>query len=190
MSKVKWVLFFFVCSFITFGQNLSEKQIENKQIENLASLAKVWGFLKYYHPNVAKGNFNWDEQLIKIIPKVEKAQNKEELSKIYAEWISDLGTIKECKSCKSVSGKEYFDKNFDLSWTQNSDVFTNELSQKLKYIEENRAQGSNFYVTATSRDNIEIKNEIQYPNFQYPDKNYRLLSLFRYWNTVEYFFPY
>lgn len=190
MSKIHWVLILCVYSFVTFGQNQSDKGIEKKQTENLASLAKVWGFLKYYHPNVAKGNFNWDEQLIQIIPKVEQAQNKDELSKIYLEWISSLGIIKECSSCKSVSKKEYFDKNFDLSWTQNATVFKTELSQKLKYIEENRFQGSNFYVKAAAMDNIEVQNEIQYPDFEYPDKNYRLLSLFRYWNTVEYFFPY
>ncbi|PBJ12764.1 S41 family peptidase [Flavobacterium sp. ACN6] len=190
MSKLKWVLVFCACSFMTFGKNHSYKRIENLQIENLASLAKVWGFLKYYHPNVSKGNFNWDEQLIQIIPKVEQAHNKEELSNIYLEWIYSLGSIKECKSCKDVPKAVSFDKNFNLSWTQNSKIFTNELSQKLKYIEENRFQGSNFYVAASPQGNIVIKNEIEYPDFEYPNSNYRLLSLFRYWNTVEYFFPY
>lgn len=190
MGKVNWVLVLCICSFMTFGQNNAVAKTEEKRIENLASLAKVWGFLKYYHPNVAKGNFNWDEQLIQMIPKVEQAQNKEDLSKIYLEWISGLGIVKECKSCKEVLKKESFDKNFDLSWINNSNFFTAELSQKLKYIEDNRFQGSNFYVTTTSGGNIEVRNETQYPDFEYPDKNHRLISLFRYWNTVEYFFPY
>lgn len=186
MDKIKWVLVFYICSFLGFSQH----QLDSKQIENLTSLAKVWGFLKYYHPNVAKGDFNWDEQLIQIIPKVEKAKNKEELSGIYLEWISSLGVVKECKSCKSISKKQYFDKNFDLSWINNSGVFTTVLSQKLKYIEENRFQGENYYVTAFSGGNIKVRNEINYDDFEYPDQNHRLLSFFRYWNTIEYFFPY
>ena len=31
---------------------------------------------------------------------------------------------------------------------------------------------------------------IKYENFEFPEENYRLLSLFRYWNIVEYFYPY
>jgi carboxyl-terminal processing protease len=190
MGKLKWVLVFCIWCFVTFGQNHSVAKVDDKKSENLVSLAKVWGFLKYYHPNVAKGNFNWDEQLIQMIPKVEQAQNKEDLSRVYLEWISALGVVKECKSCKQTSKEKSFDKNFDLSWTQNAAIFTNELSQKLKYIEENRFQGSNFYVTTGSGDNIKVRNEISYNDFEYPDEDHRLLSLFRYWNTVEYFFPY
>lgn len=190
MIKEKLVLVFCIWSFLSFAKNSTVVTTELNKTENLASLAKIWGFLKYYHPNVAKGTFNWDDQLIQMIPKVEQAQSREELSKVYLEWISTLGVVKECKSCQSASKKESFDKNFDLSWIQNSNVFTNQLSQKLKYIEENRFRGSNFYVTSTSNDNILIRNESKYPDFEYPDKSYRLLSLFRYWNTVEYFFPY
>lgn len=190
MIKEKLVLVFCICSFLSFAKNSTVVTTELNKTENLASLAKIWGFLKYYHPNVAKGTFNWDDQLIQMIPKVEQAQSGEELSKVYLEWISTLGAVKECKSCQSASKKESFDKNFDLSWIQNSNVFTNQLSQKLKFIEENRFRGSNFYVTSTSNDNILIRNETKYPDFEYPDKSYRLLSLFRYWNTVEYFFPY
>ena len=190
MGRLKWVLVFCICGFVTFGQNHSVTKVDDKKSENLASLAKVWGFLKYYHPNVAKGNFNWDEQLIQMIPKVEQAQNKDDLSRIYLEWIAALGVVKECKSCKETSKERSFDKNFDLSWINNSIIFTNELSHKLKYIEENRFRGENYYVTKSSVGNIKVRNEINYTDFDYPDQNHRLLSLFRYWNTVEYFFPY
>ncbi|MBF4487928.1 S41 family peptidase [Flavobacterium sp. CSZ] len=190
MGRLKWVLVFCICGFVTFGQNHSVTKVDDKKSENLASLAKVWGFLKYYHPNVAKGNFNWDEQLIQMIPKVEQAQNKDDLSRIYLEWIAALGVVKECKSCKETSKEKSFDKNFDLSWINNSIIFTSELSHKLKYIEENRFRGENYYVTKSSVGNIKVRNEINYTDFDYPDQNHRLLSLFRYWNTVEYFFPY
>jgi carboxyl-terminal processing protease len=190
MSKVKWIMVFCVCGFLSFAQNNSVVKTDSRRVENLASLAKVWGFLKYYHPTVAKGDFNWDEQLLLMIPKVEGAQNKEDLSKIYLEWIAGLGTVKECKSCKEVSKKEYFDKNFDLSWLNDSTKFTTELSQKLKFIEVNRFQGKSKYVSKTSNGNIVQTNEPQYKDFEYPDGGHRLLSLFKYWNTVEYFFPY
>jgi hypothetical protein len=55
-------------------------------------------------------------------------KKQEELSKVYLDWIESLGVIKICKSCNDVSNKENFDKNFDLSWTQNTEIFTNELT--------------------------------------------------------------
>ena len=39
------------------------------QTEKLAATCKVWGFLKYYHPNVASGELNWDSQLLEKLPK-------------------------------------------------------------------------------------------------------------------------
>jgi carboxyl-terminal processing protease len=163
---------------------------ELNETEKLTSLCKIWGFLKYYHPNVADGKFNWDNQLLETLPKVENAKNIEELSTVYLNWIESLGIVKESKSFKTENVINVFDKNFNLSWTQNSATFSNKLSNKLKLIENNRHQGKKYYVSATSRGNIEIKNELVYENFEFPEKDYRLLSLFRYWNTIEYFFPY
>lgn len=189
--KTVGLLFILFCNlYLVHSQEGDFSKLDKDKIKNLSSLCKVWGFLKYYHPNVAKGNFNWDEQLLAVIPKVEQATSKEILSKIYLDWIESLGVVKICKSCNDVSNKEYFDKNFNLSWTQNTDTFTDELTKKLKYIESNRFQGNNYYVTATNQGNIEVKNEPKYENFEFPTVNYRLLSLFKYWNVIEYFYPY
>jgi carboxyl-terminal processing protease len=175
--------------FILIGSQFGFSQ-ELKEIEKLSSLCKTWGFLKYYHPNVSKGDYNWDEQLLIILPKVEQAKNREELSKVYLDWIESLGTVKVCKTCNELSDQKYFDKNFDLSWTQSTESFKDELTTKLEYIENNRFQGNSYYVTSTNIGNIEIKNEPKYDNFAFPNENYRLLSLFKFWNTVEYFYPY
>uniref|UniRef100_UPI003217FEA5 S41 family peptidase n=1 Tax=uncultured Draconibacterium sp. TaxID=1573823 RepID=UPI003217FEA5 len=159
--------------------------------EKLATASRVWGFLKYYHPEVARGNMDWDAQLINILPEIESAATKEELSAVYLTWIKSLGEVKKCRSCREKPESGYFTKNFDLGWTQNSKLFTPELSQQLKFIEENRNQKKNHYVTADRiSDYAVITNEKKYTNFEYPDRNYRLLALFNYWNVIEYFFPY
>jgi carboxyl-terminal processing protease len=197
MKKVFILGVMFFCLFVS-GQNIDSSVKFQTENQKLATLSKVWGFLKYYHPSVAKGNYNWDEQLISIILKIEKSNTKEEISQIYLDWIESLGIIKECKSCKEISKNEYIDKNFDLSWTQNTDLFTVELAKKLKHIEENRFQGKNHYVSRVSPKIVfmkslgivDITNEPKYENFEFPEENYRLLSLFRYWNIAEYFYPY
>ena len=181
---------------LLFGFHTIEAQTDTRpvvsanDIENLSSLCKIWGFLKYYHPNVAKGIYNWDKQLIEMLPKVKRAKNPQELSKIYLTWIESLEVIKPCDICVTDTKKEYFEKNSDLSWLDNKNLFSEELSKKLKYIQNNRFQGENYYITAKKSGSIELKNELKYDNFNFPDQNYRLLSLFRYWNVVEYFYPY
>lgn len=57
-------------------------------------------------------------------------------------------------------------------------------------IEENRFQGNHHYVSSGRVGNIEVKNEKEYKDFNWTDKNLRVLSLFKYWNVIEYFFPY
>lgn len=190
--KLKFIVFLVLFSGLQAGytQVGTDPELNTNEIKNISSLCKIWGFLKYYHPNVAKGSYNWDEQLLAVLPKVRKARDKDELSEIYLGWIESLGTIKVCNSCSNNGKKEYFDKNINLSWLENQDLFSDSLIKKLKYIENNRFQGENYYVTTKKGGNVELRNETIHDNFEYPDQNYRLLSLFRYWNVVEYFYPY
>ncbi len=190
LTHILLVLFVFNNSYLVKGQNIENSKPNENEIKKLSNLCKVWGFLKYYHPNVAKGNFNWDEHLLTILPKIENSKNSQEISKIYIDWIDSLGDIRECKTCKNSNSIELFNNNFNLSWTQDSNLFSDELTRKLKYIENNRFQGKSYYISTTSNGNIVIENEPEYKDFEYPSRNFRLLSLFKYWNTIEYFYPY
>jgi len=161
------------------------------ETDKLVTTGKIWGFLKYYHPEVGKGKIDWDNQLFEILPKVKNAENKKELSIVYLEWINSLGEVNKCQTCNTKNKIEYFYKNFNLNWTQDLTLFTKELITKLKFIERNRFQGNNHYVsTFEDAGNVKIQNEPEYPFFSWENKQLRLLSLFRYWNYIEYFFPY
>lgn len=173
---------------ISIFQNSIIAQHKLTETEKLASLGKMYGFLKYYHPEVGQGKFNWDKEFIKYLPKVQSATDKESLSTIYINWIDSLGKIENCKKCDSK--ENYFDKNFDLSWTQDATIFNSLLALKLKYIEKNRIQGKNFYASNEPVGKIKIINEPVYADFEYPNEEYRLLGLFKYWNIIEYFYPY
>ncbi|MHC0444172.1 S41 family peptidase [Flavobacterium sp. 3-218] len=182
MKKIT-LFFFIVFSQILFSQN------KITETEKLAATCKVWGFLKYYHPKVASGELNWDTQLLEKLPLIEKAQTQKEFSLILENWIDDLGPVKEIAPIAVPKDIEHFDKNFDLSWF-NGKLFSKKLSKKLKFIEENRYQGEQFYVyTVPLSGNIGMQNEsLAHPDFT--DKNSKLRMVFMFWNLVEYFFPY
>jgi C-terminal processing protease CtpA/Prc len=155
----------------------------------LVSTAKIWGFLKYYHPHVAKGAYDWDKKLIDLFPKLETANTKEELSNVYLDWINKLGEVIPCKSCNNKSKHEYFNKNFDLTWLSSNELFTKKLSNTLLYIENNRLLKNHHYVKYGPVGEANPINENLYEDIGFPNDNYKLLGLFRYWNFIEYFYP-
>ncbi|WP_428070001.1 S41 family peptidase [Chryseobacterium gambrini] len=163
------------------AQTLSENQ-------KLESLCKVWGFLKYYHPNVSKGQFNWDQQLFKKIDELENINNKDQLNELYSNWIESLGKIEDCKNCVNDNDKVYFLKNFDLGWMNDQRIFSENVREKLKFIENNRNISENFYFGLNGRK-VYFRNENSYGS-KFTSKQITLLEFFRYWNYAEYFFAY
>ncbi|MBO9691790.1 S41 family peptidase [Chryseobacterium sp.] len=175
------LLFLLLLSLKFSAQTVTETQ-------KLESLCRIWGFLKYYHPYVAKGNLNWDKQLFQKIDDLENIDNKEALNHFYSDWIKSLGEVSLCRDCPIKENKVYFLKNFDMSWMDNRLIFSNELSQQLHYIENNRNLSDNHYLGKSGRK-IYFKNEESYGS-GFTSRKVSLLELFRYWNYVEYFFPY
>ncbi|MCQ4139035.1 S41 family peptidase [Chryseobacterium sp. EO14] len=163
------------------AQTLSENQ-------KLESLCKVWGFLKYYHPNVSKGQFNWDQQLFQKIDELENINNKDQLNELYSNWIESLGKIEDCKNCVNDNDKVYFLKNFDLGWMDDQRIFSENVREKLKFIENNRNTGENYYFGLNGRK-VYFRNENSYGS-KFTSKQITLLEFFRYWNYAEYFFAY
>lgn len=163
------------------AQTLSETQ-------KLESLCKVWGFLKYYHPNVSKGQFNWDQQLFQKIDELENINNKDQLNELYSNWIESLGKTEDCKNCVNDNDKVYFLKNFDLGWMDDQRIFSENVREKLKFIENNRNTGENYYFGLNGRK-VYFRNENSYGS-KFTSKQIALLEFFRYWNYAEYFFAY
>ena len=179
MKKVT-LLFFLVLSQSIFAQT---KLTENQK---LFATCKVWGYLKYYHPQVASGKFDWDKQLFVVLPKVEQANTKEELSLVLENWIDSLGEVKEIAPIAIPKDVEFFVKNFDLSWINNSKMFSRNLSKKLKFIEENRYQSNEVFEPGFDG----LKSLKNYFDLDYNNKDSRVLMVFAYWNLIEYYFPY
>lgn len=157
------------------------------QIDNLTLLGKVWGFLKYYHPEIAKGNYNWDYELFRFLPKYLSETNETKRYDLLLKWINDLGEIDNCKTCDTSSEEALLKPDF--KWIDNS-IASKPLKDKLHYIYNNRNQGKHFYIKLIPNiGNPVFTNENAYTNMPYPDGGYRLLALYRYWNMINYFFP-
>jgi carboxyl-terminal processing protease len=180
-------LIFFTAALL-FGVN-SFSQHPLTESAKLASFCKVWGFLKYYHPVVSKGKFDWDAAFTKQVRLLPGIKSQEDLSRFYSAWISELGKVKDCKRC-SEDGPAGLKINLDNKWMDDSTVFTPALSAELHQLVKNRNKGKKYYVEKDISGYANFKAEKAYKDSVFPGAEFRLLALSRYWNIINYFFPY
>ena len=193
MKTLKMSLLF-IYSFLIFisgckAQEHSKIVIENltdAQIENLFKVGKVCGFLKYYHPEILKGNYNWDDELIKILPEV--LNQNANVNHILLNRINDLGSVTQRDTTSEVKKIKF---STDLNWTSNTIFLGSELSEILNAIKNSARPPNNYYIDfVIGIGNPNFKNENTYSNLSYDDDGLKLISLFRYWNMIQYYFPY
>ena len=171
------------------GSGISFSKINEQEVENLALLGKIWGFLKYHHPEIASGNYNWDKELFKILEETKSASTNKERDQILLDWINSFGEIKKNKT-NDTEDDAYLKP--DHKWIT-TEISSAELQNKLLEIYENRISSSKMhYVDYASKSvkNPAFLNEEAYENIPYPDTGIRLVGLFRYWNIIHYFYPY
>lgn len=165
--------------------------LRKEQVEQLYLLAKVWVFLKYHHPAVANGQYNWDKELIDLMPHYLGTKNRQQASDTLLAFINRLGTVDGCGTC--TDEKKSSDRlQPNLAWINRSG-FTRPLADKLTFIHANRSRGNQHYVRFMGEDDINVAafdHENSYSAMNYPAVEYRLLALFRYWNIIEYWYPY
>jgi len=170
------------------GSNIVFPDLDDEVITNLNLLGKIWGFLKYHHPEIATGNFNWDYELFRLLPNYLDAKSNQERDKVLTTWIEKYGKLSICEKCKPTSDEAVLKP--DLSWIEDSNLLST-LKSSLKEIYNNRNQARNYYIELNPNvGNPEFTNENSYSDMPYPDSGFRLLSLYRYWNMINYFFPY
>lgn len=171
------------------GSGINTIALDPQVTTNLKLLGQIWGFLKYHHPEIAKGNYNMDAELFRVMPDVIKARSNKELSKVLEQWTDKLGKVNACDGCKPNTDKKVkpianYGNIFDHS------VLNKSLTDKLQTILDNHKITESYYIGMTGIGNPIFDHESGYYNIKYPDAGCRLLCLFKYWNMVQYFFPY
>jgi hypothetical protein len=165
-----------------------DSRLTSQQTENLFVLAKTWGFLKYHHPEVARGTYNFDSCLFTILPSVLQAKNKSTRDEILLKWIGQLGD--ENKYAAAAPPPDSLRSKANLDWLTDKNLFSETLSKKLKNIYQHRNAATNYYVDPAEEGNPDFANEAKYKSMDPEDDGLRMLALFRYWNIIEYYFPY
>ncbi|HEY7500618.1 MAG TPA: S41 family peptidase [Vicinamibacterales bacterium] len=169
---------------------LKTPTLTKTQIANLAMLGKVWGFVKYHHPLVTGGKRHWDYELFRVLPLVLNAADERSARSAVQQWITGLGAVPACAPCTSLAETDLHLRP-PVTWLTDAALGA-ELAATLRDIHRNRPSAARqFYVSLVPNiGNPSFDNELAYANVRFPDAGYQLLALYRFWNIVEYWFPY
>jgi len=159
--------------------------------QDLSILAKTWGHLKYYHPEIANGKHNWDSILICSIQNILVSKKREQVKKELGKLFKTAGE-NTAAECSAINMLPVSLKNYDNSWIEKSSILSHEQKQLLIFNTKHPYSGLNFYAQPNPDNDSTVftPNEKPYKEMLYPDVNYRLLALFRFWNVINYYYPY
>ncbi|MEW9572719.1 S41 family peptidase [Rhodanobacter sp. Si-c] len=171
------------------GSGIAIHKLDGTQTENLVTLGKVWGFLKYYDPAITSGQRQWDYELFRVLPGILAAGDRASANAVIVKWIDGLGPVARCQACATVD-KHDLQFGPDLGWIADTRLLGKALSRKLLWIRDQRRPGTQFYVAlAPAVGNPAFQHEPSYGDVHFPDSGFQLLALFRYWNIIEYWYP-
>jgi hypothetical protein len=173
------------------GSKISISALSPVQIENLATLGRVWGFLKYHHPGIVSGQRHWDYDLFRVMPSILAARDRAAANAELARWVASLGPVPPCQPC-AVLDETGLHLRPQLAWIDSEPLLGPALSRSLRAIHRNRPDGrTQFYISLTPNvGNPIFHHEPAYEDVRLPDPGFQLLALYRFWNIIEYWFPY
>lgn len=154
----------------------------------LEYVCKVWGYVKYFHPNMVRSN-SWDDVLLRTIAAVKAAKNHSDYTAALEQMISSPGQVPTATTAAPNLEKARF-LPVDYSWMTDATMLSPAAIAGLETIRRNFRPFQSFYINASSVGTPQAANEETYPTMNAPNEQYRLLALFRHWNVINYFFPY
>ncbi|THU38372.1 peptidase S41 [Niastella caeni] len=170
------------------GSAITSIPLDPRRTNDLYIVGKVWGFVKYYHPALQAGDYNWDYELFRVLPKIIQCDTDKKRNEILHTWISQLGKVITEKI--TLPDSSLVKMYPDIQWIDDKVVLGDQLSALLNDIKNASREKTGYYLGIGNVGNADLKNEKRYSEIPFPDAGFRLLTLYRYWNIIQYLFPY
>ena len=158
---------------------------------------KVWGFMKYYHSRVAWCEVNWDSVLVSTLPLIKNAVTNYEFNDALSSMLSAAGPMEIATTPSPDTLLPELKRNLNFGWI-NDPIFRSDVKVLLDTIKNNLRPRlicwvqNNYYIPNIGyllfpHDSLMINSNT---SINYPDEFTRLLLIFKYWNIINYFYPY
>ena len=101
------------------GSGIELKTVSDLQRDSLYKLGKVWGFVKYRHPDPATGTVDWDSALFDVLPDLMAASSPAQANDVLADWLAGypftVGSDATAESWRRLQD-QYGDSAPDTGW--------------------------------------------------------------------------
>lgn len=180
------VAFVFMISIFFSNFHLSA-QNEPDYFDKLFYTCKTWGFVKYFHSEVANCSANWDSVLLAKIPAIRNSPSNDAFNDILLDMVLIPGET-------ALPEEPLPDVPDSLKFNLKTDWFDDNLISP-----EVRTVLDTIYARFRPGPHCLVQEEYGNPDFYFdnqymlllnnPSEEKRFLSLFRYWNIINYFYP-
>ncbi|WGH75463.1 hypothetical protein P8625_15555 [Tenacibaculum tangerinum] len=162
-------------------------QTKITETEKYKQVCLIWGLMKYHHPDVSRGIYNWDLELISLLNSIEDIVEQEELNKELNYFITKYdNSATEFKNISiNIDSEKIFKKNFKYDWIDEF-AFNQEIKTRLVKLKNNSNIGDYYASSSKLTKMISFENEKGFLNFNPLLKNHRLLELYSFWNIIQY----
>ena len=160
--------------------------------ERLYHLGKIWGYAKYFHPELIGCNTYWDEVLLEKVALVKQAKDDVSFNEIIMDMLQEAGEVKEATTAAPILETDNLSFNVPSDWFQDP-IFDATVLEALENIKTNFRPQSNCKINvafAGGNPTFENDNYLYEEKGSLPSESERILAIFRYWNIINYFFPY
>ncbi|WP_299825315.1 S41 family peptidase [uncultured Pontibacter sp.] len=181
------ICLFFILALAVHRQAFAQ---DKRTVDRIATLTKVWGLMKYYHPEVASGTINWDSVYISYVPKVTVSKSQGEFNKLL-DGLYNLVPAPELAAAYNLPKADSIEAIFSAKEIEAYNI-SGTLKQQLKKMYEHHKPVDSKYITNKYKEytlDYVLFTEEPMATPAYPGKETRLLALARYWNTINFFYP-
>ncbi len=178
--KYFFILLAFLCSNQSGSAQSDASTIQKEQ--NIYHFTRILGFLKYWHPHISQKERDWDSIFFKYIDSI-KNENQQQFNMTMVALL-DRYPIKKEKIQPACASS--------LNWLTEDSTIGHVLAGRLQEIYNYRNVRSSIFAKQYPVGIINAGAEKKYKGAvkSLPDERMRLLILARFWNCIEYFYPY
>lgn len=167
--------------------------VSDLQRDSLYKLGKVWGFVKYHHPDPAAGNVDWDSALFAVLPDLLAAPSPAQANDVLADWLAGYpftaGSDTAAESWRQLQA-QYGDVSLDTGWISDRSLLGEAVCQYLERLDQTYiGERANGYAAFTAdMPGVDFSHERNW-QFSAHDDGVKLLALYRFWNAFAYYAP-
>lgn len=175
--------------------NIPVRQVSDTgKVADMVLLARVWGYLKYFSPAISERNVDWDGILISQLRYLDENPSAgiREPIRVMLDSAAVVRLPGRDAGARQLAGAKAIEKvNVDHSWIAAAPQLTDPEKECLSALADHFKPFRNKYIETpdvTGAASPKFKEDT-YGKDYLPEKHYRLLALFRYWNIIEYYLP-